>query len=52
MKRFIRNCLLLLLALVLAGGGFILWRGHEKAEELTASLSLEQAVERVKSSQN
>ena len=47
MKRFLRNCLLLLMALVIGASGFILWKGHERAEEITASVSLEQAAQAV-----
>ena len=46
MKRFLRNCLLILLLLVTCAGGYIMWQGYEKAQEITAEVSLEQAAQR------
>ncbi|WP_289424002.1 transglycosylase domain-containing protein [Faecalibaculum rodentium] len=46
MKRFLRNCLLILLLLVTCAGGYIVWQGYEKAQEITAEVSLEQAAQR------
>ena len=46
MKRFLRNCLLILLLLVTRAGGYIVWQGYEKAQEITAEVSLEQAAQR------
>ena len=50
MKRFLRNCLLILLLLTAGAGGYIVWQGHEKAEEITATVSLEQAAQQAMAS--
>lgn len=44
MKRFFRNCFLLLLALLISFSGWVLYTGHRRAEQITADLSLQQAA--------